>query len=72
MMNTQTTAMKLVLALFCALALAACSKKKAANLEAGLGAGGSGLSGSEAQMWVTVYSLPWTNPVFRRKPGRRS
>jgi len=50
MMNTQTTAMKLVLALFCALALAACSKKNTANLDAGLGAGGSGLSGSAAQV----------------------
>jgi peptidoglycan-associated lipoprotein len=49
MMNSQSTAMKLVLALFCALALAACSKKNGANLEAGLGAG-SGLSGSEAQV----------------------
>lgn len=50
MLNTQTTAMKLVLALIIALALGACSKKNAANLEAGLGAGGSGLSGSEAQV----------------------
>jgi peptidoglycan-associated lipoprotein len=50
MMNSQTTAMKLVLALFCALALGACSKKNTANLNAGLGTGGSGLSGSEAQV----------------------
>ncbi len=50
MMNSQTTAMKLVLALFCVLALTACSKKNTANLDAGLGAGGSGLSGSEAQV----------------------
>jgi peptidoglycan-associated lipoprotein len=49
MMQSQTTVMKLVLALFCAFALAACSKKNTADLEAGLG-GPAGLSGSEAQM----------------------
>lgn len=50
MLNTRTMAVKLVVALFFALALSACSKKNAANLEADLGAGGSGLSGSEAQV----------------------
>ena len=50
MINSQTTAMKLVLALCCALALGACSKKNPANLEAGMGGAGSGLSGSEAQV----------------------
>lgn len=42
--------MKLVLGLAIALALGACSKKNAANLDAGLDAGDSGLSGSEAQV----------------------
>jgi peptidoglycan-associated lipoprotein len=49
MMKSEMMAMKLVLALFCALALAACSKKNTASLESGLGAG-AGLSGSAAQV----------------------
>ena len=52
MMNSQTTGFKVVLALACALSLAACTKKKTASLDgAGLGAGDTaGLSGSEAQV----------------------
>jgi peptidoglycan-associated lipoprotein len=54
MMTSQTSGLKLVLAVALALSLGACSKKNTASLDgsgAGLGAGGNaGLSGSEAQV----------------------
>ena len=52
MMNVQTSGFKIVLALACALSLAACSKKTASLGADGLGGGGVGdqLAGSAAQV----------------------
>jgi peptidoglycan-associated lipoprotein len=66
MMSSQSSGFKLVLALACALSLAACSKK---NTAAGLDGGGLGANGDQASLSGSEAQVPGSEADFATNVG---